>query len=147
MEFKVLSSGAVVIRKEGNGHRFLLLRAYRNWDFPKGVVEPGEDPLQGALREVREETGIADLTFPWGMEFRETPPYARGKVARFYLGETRTAQVILAPSPSGVREHFEFRWLEYEAARRLLVDRLKAVIDWAEQRFRQGDAAAGPAGG
>jgi hypothetical protein len=23
------------------GARFLLLRAYRNWDFPKGLVEPG----------------------------------------------------------------------------------------------------------
>ena len=27
------------------------------WGFPKGKLKPGEDPLEGALREVREETG------------------------------------------------------------------------------------------
>ena len=41
----------------------LLLRAYRNWDLPKGLVEPGEQPFAAACREVEEETGITDLDF------------------------------------------------------------------------------------
>ncbi|MCF0178200.1 MAG: NUDIX domain-containing protein [Bacteroidales bacterium] len=28
------------------------------WDLPKGMVEPGEDKLSAALREVKEETGV-----------------------------------------------------------------------------------------
>ncbi|MEV5934009.1 NUDIX hydrolase [Streptomyces sp. NPDC093250] len=30
---------------------------YDDWSWPKGKLEPGEDPLAGALREVAEETG------------------------------------------------------------------------------------------
>lgn len=129
---RMLSAGAAVFRREDGGHRYLLLRAYRNWDFPKGMVEAGEDPLSAAIREVREETGIADLAFPRGEVHVETLPYARGKVARYYLAETRTAAVDLGLNPSGFREHHEFRWLAYGEARALLVPRLQAVIDWAE---------------
>ena len=35
----VLSAGAVVFRRTERGIRLLLLRAYKNWDFPKGMVE------------------------------------------------------------------------------------------------------------
>ena len=30
----------------------------REWDLPGGVVEPGESPAQGVVREVREELGL-----------------------------------------------------------------------------------------
>ena len=85
---KVLSCGAVVVRETPQGWRFLMLRAFSHWDFPKGLLENGEDPKQAALREVREETTLDDLAFPWGEEFCETGPYSRGKVARYYLAKT-----------------------------------------------------------
>jgi len=129
-----LSAGAVVLRRFPEGRRYLLLRAYRNWDFPKGIVEPGEDPLEAALREVREEAGLADLSFPWGEGFVETAPYARGKVARYYLAESARGEVHLGAGPSGRPEHHEHRWLPYADARVLLVERLRRVIDWAEAR-------------
>lgn len=28
------------------------------WGIPKGLIDPGEDPLQAAIREFKEETGI-----------------------------------------------------------------------------------------
>jgi 8-oxo-dGTP diphosphatase len=28
------------------------------WEFPGGKIEPGEEPLQAAIREMREETGL-----------------------------------------------------------------------------------------
>ena len=53
-----LSAGVVVIRETHEGWLYLLLRAYNHWDFPKGMVEAGEEPLAAAIREVREETLI-----------------------------------------------------------------------------------------
>jgi bis(5'-nucleosidyl)-tetraphosphatase len=135
----VLSSGAVVVRNGARGHEYLLLRAYRNWDFPKGLVEPGEDPFDAAVREVEEETGIADLDFSWGQEFHETPPYGRGKIARYYVALTRAPAVALRPNPlSGIYEHHEFRWMTYADARRLLVPRVQVALDWAEAKISRG---------
>ena len=127
-----LSSGAVVVRREGDSWRYLLLRAYRNWDFPKGMVEPGEDPLRAAMREVREETGLVALRLPWGEGFRETEPYAGGKVARFHIALATDGKVTLPVSPElGRPEHQEYRWAAYAQARELLAPRLQAILDWA----------------
>ena len=130
---RTLSAGVVVFRRVLGGQLFLLLRAYRNWDFPKGEVGQGEEPLAAAQREVGEETGITDLRFTAGEVCIDTPPYARGKVARYYLAETGTEQVQLPVNPElGRPEHHEFRWLRHAEARPLLVDRLRAVLDWAD---------------
>ena len=79
---RVLSAGVAVIRRDQNEWRLLLLRAYQYWDFPKGRVEAGETALEGARREVAEETGITELSFHWGEAYFETGPYAQGKLAR-----------------------------------------------------------------
>jgi bis(5'-nucleosidyl)-tetraphosphatase len=121
-----------VVRETADGPRFLLLRAYRHWDFPKGMVEPGEAPFDAARREVREETGLAALDFAWGEIYSETEPYARGKVARYYLARTAEEQVTLTANPAtGIREHMEYRWLDYAEAVTLVTPRVKLILDWA----------------
>jgi 8-oxo-dGTP pyrophosphatase MutT (NUDIX family) len=127
-----LSAGVVVVRRVPEGWLFLMLRAYRNWDFPKGVVEPGEQPLDAARREVREETAIEDLDFRWGEGFRETAPYGNGKVARYYLAASRTATVRLPVSEElGRPEHHEWRWLDLATALTLVPARIEPVLRWA----------------
>ena len=127
-----LSAGVVVVRHGADGCRYLLLRVYRYWDFPKGLVEAGESPLEAARREVAEETGLERLEFRWGEAYTETPPYGRGKVARYYVAEAPEGEPRLPVSPElGRPEHDEFRWVTYEEARALLNDRVRAVLDWA----------------
>ncbi|MDD4933415.1 MAG: NUDIX domain-containing protein [Methylacidiphilaceae bacterium] len=129
------SAGVIVYRREAGGPRYLVLRAFRNWDFPKGLVEQGEEPLAAARREVFEETGIEALSFPWGEEYRETGIYDRRKIARYYLAETRSETVTLGVNPAlGRPEHQEFRWVGAEEARRLLPPRLLPIFDWAHRR-------------
>jgi bis(5'-nucleosidyl)-tetraphosphatase len=126
--------GAVVFRRSDQGIRLLLLRAYKNWDFPKGLVEPGENELDAAKREVREETGLAELDYPFGDEFKETLPYADNKVARYYLAETEADKIELPVSPElGRPEHHEYRWVSFDEAEDLLPPRLAIVLDWARK--------------
>jgi len=135
---KVLSAGVVVARRREGEPHYLLLRAYRYWDFPKGEVRPGEAPLDTAVREVKEETGVDDLCFRWGDEYRETPPYRGGKVARYYLAESPRAPVSLPVSPElGRPEHHEHRWLPYAAARSRLAERVQPILDWAHARVEE----------
>ena len=104
------SAGVVIARRRGGDWRLLVLRSFRNWDFPKGLVEAGEDELDAAKREATEETGITDLAFDFGESYRETIPYAHGKIARYYLAVTKTDQVTLPISHElGRPEHDEWR--------------------------------------
>lgn len=129
-----LSAGVVVVRGGPDQWLFLMLRAYRNWDFPKGMVEAGEDPLAAARREVREETLIEDLEFKWGEVFRETEPYGNRKVARYYLAATRTERISLPISPElGRPEHNEWRWVDRDTALSLVAARLQPIVRWAAE--------------
>ena len=130
------SAGVVVVRRDGGGWRLLVLRAYRNWDFPKGMVEAGEAPLDAAIRETSEEAAISDLEFRWGEAYCETAPYRGGKVARYYLAETTQASVSLPVSPElGRPEHEEWRWVSFDEAGRLLPPRLQPILAWAKGRL------------
>jgi 8-oxo-dGTP pyrophosphatase MutT (NUDIX family) len=132
------SAGVVVARRAGGGWRLLVLRAFRNWDFPKGLVEPGEDAMAAAKREVAEETGVDDLEFVFGDAYRETLPYAGGKVARYYLATTRTERIELPASAElGRPEHHEWRWVTPEEAEELLPPRLAPILDWARATLEE----------
>ena len=53
---EVEGAGGVVFRADGS---VLLLRHLEGtWVFPKGHIDPGEDALGAAIREVEEEAGV-----------------------------------------------------------------------------------------
>ena len=134
-----LSAGVVVVRREGDDWMYLLLRAFNHWDFPKGMVEEGEEPLAAAIREVCEESTIDDLDFAWGENTTQTGPYSGGKVARYYLAQTRRSDVSLPINPLiGRPEHSEFRWVDFDAALELVSPRVKPVVRWAAQALARG---------
>jgi len=129
----------VVVRREGDDWLYLLLRAFNHWDFPKGMVEEGEEPLAAAIREVREESTIEDLDFAWGSSSTQTGPYSGGKVARYYLAATRTSDVSLPINPMiGRAEHSEYRWVDFDAALELVSPRVQPVVRWAALALARG---------
>ena len=134
MNETTLSCGVVLARQTEDGWATLMLRAYSHWDFPKGMREPGEDPLEAAIREVAEETGITAMSFDWGERFFETGPYSRGKIARYFIARTSQDQVVLGPSPdTGVPEHAEWRWVSFDEAYDLGSPRVRQIVQWARQ--------------
>ncbi len=54
------AAGGVVQNKESKQILFI----FRNglWDIPKGKIEKGENPREGAIREIEEECGLKNLT-------------------------------------------------------------------------------------
>ena len=53
------SCGFLVFRRKPD-HAFLLMQHADRLDIPKGHVDPGETDMETALRELIEETGIAE---------------------------------------------------------------------------------------
>jgi len=90
---KPTHAGGVVVRRDGEQPRYLLVRAKREswWVLPKGHIEKGETPEQAAVREVAEEAGVAgEIVAPLGtVEF--TGPKGLVRTLYYlmrYTGET-----------------------------------------------------------
>jgi 8-oxo-dGTP pyrophosphatase MutT (NUDIX family) len=129
-----LSCGVVLARRTDDGWLTLMLRAYHHWDFPKGIRERGEEPMEAAIREVGEETGITELSFDWGDRYFETGPYSRGKIARYFIAATVEEQIVMGPSPeTGEPEHHEWRWVSFDEAYDLGSPRVRQIVQWARQ--------------
>ena len=66
----VRAAGGIVRRRDGEGRVAVLLvhrPKYDDWSLPKGKLNPGEDDVTGALREVWEETGFrCEIVRPLG---------------------------------------------------------------------------------
>jgi 8-oxo-dGTP pyrophosphatase MutT (NUDIX family) len=126
------AAGIVVARRHGASWRLLVLKAFGVWGFPKGLIEEGEAAFETAKRETAEETGLDDLAFDFGEAYKETLPYAHGKIARYYLAVTATDHITLPINHDlGHPEHDEWRWVGFDEAEDYLPPRLAAVLDWA----------------
>jgi len=66
---------AHVLIRDGAGRVLLCETQFKSdWELPGGIVEPGESPRLGAIREVREELGV-DLPVGRLMVVDWMPPY------------------------------------------------------------------------
>jgi 8-oxo-dGTP pyrophosphatase MutT (NUDIX family) len=59
-QFKTITAGGGVIKNENNEVLFIFRRG--KWDLPKGKLDDGESIEACAVREVREETGLAEVS-------------------------------------------------------------------------------------
>lgn len=115
------SAGGVVYRVEQGEPLFLLIRdSYQNWGFPKGHLEPNEQPDDAALREVREETGLDDValdgaidTIDWFFRFRGRLVH---KVCHFYLMRSDASDT----TPQRAEGITACRWATFDEATKLV---------------------------
>lgn len=104
--------------------KYLLLKKIRDihadhvggWEVPGGKINEKEDPTQGAMREVKEETGLncdilAELKF---LELEKNNIKTRTHV---YLAEVDNDKIILS------NEHSDYIWVSLEE-----IDTLEKVI-------------------
>ena len=91
------SCGALVLRRDGNGQRYILMirhKAGGHRSFPKGHMERGETEYMTAIREVYEETAVQIRIHS---DFRETVHYhplpGISKEVVYFLTETKQTEI------------------------------------------------------
>jgi 8-oxo-dGTP pyrophosphatase MutT (NUDIX family) len=120
-------------------HRYTLDRY--SWEIPEGGVPDGEPPLDGARREVREETGVeAD---GWREIVRFDLSNSIGDETGVIFAARATGQGVAAPEPA---EALAIRWLPFDEALAMTADGriTDALTIMGLQRIALDRASGGP---
>lgn len=134
------SAGGVVLRAiDGVVHALIIKDPYKNWGLPKGHLEDGEGAGEAAMREVEEETGLADVAL--GPELATIDWYFRAgrtlvhKFCAFYLMGSHTGDAV----PQDAEGITECVWVPLdEAEGRISYDNAREVVKAARNAITDG---------
>lgn len=90
--------GAVVVAALDDEDCVYLVRQYRHpvrrrlLELPAGCLEPGEEPLEAAKRELREEVGVVGRRWTPLGEFFSTPGFVNERMFAFLAEELETGE-------------------------------------------------------
>ncbi len=101
------------------------------WQMPQGGIDPGEVPVEAAMRELEEETGLEDAsivrTHPNWLNY-DLPSWALGRRTR-WIGQTQKWYLLRYDGPDSAidlaRHQVEFdswRWGQVDEVLGLIVD-------------------------
>lgn len=143
--------GAVIVNADG-----LVLACERAdfpgaWQLPQGGLEDSEEPLQGAFREIAEETGISmdslELldTYPEPLVYelparRRSEKTGRGQVQYWFLFRFKGMESEIDLKKS--REFRAWEWMPFDRLLKGVADMRKPVYRRLAVRFK--DYFSGP---
>jgi 8-oxo-dGTP pyrophosphatase MutT (NUDIX family) len=128
MQAKGIGAAAFIVDDQG---RVLLVKhtyGRLNWELPGGGAEDDESPVETALREVREETGLVVV--------------ARHMTGCYYATDNDSVHFVFWCEPAELPAEPKADLAEISACQFWPTDALpRPISDWTEQRIR--DAVAG----
>ena len=153
------SAGILLFRERPGGTEVLLIRPggpyWRNkdvgaWMIPKGMVEPGETPIQAAVREFEEELGVplAGVPAPLGRVRQAGGKWVDAFAAEgdFALDSLNSIAFEMEwPPRSGRLQRFpevqEARWMTIPEARHRMLPSQLPLLDALEERLSGASSA------
>ncbi len=136
---KEYAYGIIPLRRFEEGYQVLLIHQISHsdthWTFPKGHAESGETPLQTALRELQEETGLTPQSVNTENSFIQEYVFTHEgrrieKQVTYFVGYIAKDADLLTQQ----EEILEARWCTFFEARQLLTyDGTRELLDEVEQ--------------
>lgn len=117
----VRHKGSAVMMAVNENDEVLLVRQFRLpaggylWELPAGRLDEGETPLQGAKRELMEETGYRARTWKKLVEYWPSPGYV-GEKMTIFLATNLTAGEATPMDD----ERIEARWFSRDELARMI---------------------------
>jgi ADP-ribose pyrophosphatase len=111
----VRHNGSAVVMPVDDKRRILLVRQYRMpaaaklWELPAGKIDEGENALQAAKRELREETGLRAKKWTRLAQFWPSPGFLGEKMSIFLATELTQGE-----SQWMEDERIEMRWFTWK---------------------------------
>lgn len=118
---RTASAGGIVVNQ--SGQVLVVSQHGTSWSLPKGHIEEGETPLEAALREIYEESGLTQLEYVKALgsyeRFRISTDGGedRSELKTIHLFLFNTSQENLRPVDP---ENPEARWVEKSEVTQLL---------------------------
>jgi len=128
------AAGIIVYQNHGADNLFFLgliaLPEFQTknkgiYDIPKGRIDPGETPLECAIREAKEEA-LIDITH------LDSGPFSYDKLT-VWLAESYQEPKIGVNPTTGIQEHLGYEWINAEQMEAQCLDYLKPHIQWARK--------------
>jgi 8-oxo-dGTP pyrophosphatase MutT (NUDIX family) len=143
------SAGGVVIRRAEQGLVFAAIqpqgRPEGHWVLPKGLIEPGEQPVDAAVREVHEETGLvaeALHKLPSSRYVYRRGPDRIFKLVEWWLMRALSGEIGVIEEAMRV-EVADARWLPLDDASKLLAyGGERSLVKPARELLAAGDSRA-----
>lgn len=136
---KDFAFGLIVFYEKNDKIYFLVLQQVQgHWSFPKGHAEEGESKMETAIRELKEETGIAkvELISDDVMITDEYTIIKEGKedihkTVEFFIGETSGMNILMQEG-----EIFDHKWITVDDVDILTYESSKRILNKANQLVR-----------
>jgi 8-oxo-dGTP pyrophosphatase MutT (NUDIX family) len=126
---KIIAGGGLVLNDEGG---LLMIFRRGKWDLPKGKLDAGETIEQCAVREVKEETGLAAVEHGEliGITYHEYfDPYLKEEVVKeshWYAMRARGEQLLV---PQTEEDITEIKWVDSVELENCLLNSYPNVVE------------------